>query len=290
MKLKPFGLVCLLPFLLETPSSVCAKSATPSPMASYLTEFQRAETNSNTFSPITDFSHNASIGEAYRVQKRIVAYRLANADRIAGYKGGLMSAKSLSDKGVNQPITGVLFSSGALASPATAKLCGYRRAAFEMKIGYVFGATVRTPVATVDQVKALVSAVRPVVDLPDIAYRDENTYGAIDMIAANISSSRFVEGAPTKPNAIDLDALTVSMTRDGAPVTRGTGKDSLGDQWESLRTLINIIVANRGQIDKGWIILTGKIGDKGTATPGRYIASYGPLGEIQFQIQACPGR
>jgi len=114
--------------------------------------------------------------------------------------------------------------------------------------------------------------------------------GAIDMIAANISSSRFVEGAPTKPDAIDLDALTVSMTRDGAPVTHGAGKDSLGDQWESLRTLINIIVANRGQIDKGWIILTGKIGDKGTATPGHYIAGYGPLGEIQFQIQACPER
>jgi len=290
VKLKQFGLVCILPFLLEVPSSVSAKPATPSPIASYLMEFQRAETNSNTFSPITDFSHSASIGDAYRAQKRIVAYRLAKADRIAGYKGGLMSAKSLSDKGVNQPITGVLFSSGALASPATAKLCGYRRAAFEMKIGYVFGATVRRPVATVDQVKALVSAVRPVVDLPDIAYRDENTYGAIDMIAANISSLRFVEGAPTKPNATDLDALTVSMTRDGAPVTQGTGKDSLGDQWESLRTLINIIVANRGQIDKGWIILTGKIGDKGTATPGRYIASYGSLGEIQFQIQACAKR
>jgi 2-oxo-3-hexenedioate decarboxylase len=289
VKLKSVTLF-LLPFLLGASSSIGAKPLTSSPPAEYLKEFRHAEQDSKAFSPITDFGHDTSIDEAYQIQKRIVAYRVANADRIAGYKGGLMSAKSLSDKGVNQPITGVLFSSGALASPATANLCGYRRAAFEMKIGYVFGTTVRKPVATVDQVKTLVSAVRPVVDLPDIAYRNETTYGAIDMIAANISSSRFVEGAPTKPNAIDLDELTVSMIRDGAPLTRGTGKDSLGDQWESLRTLINIIVANRGQIDKGWIVLTGKIGDKGAAVPGHYIAGYGPLGEIQFQIQACTKR
>jgi 2-keto-4-pentenoate hydratase len=288
VKLKPISIILLLPFLLETLFSVGAKSATSSPEADYLNGFRRAEEDSKIFSPITDFSHDISIGDAYEVQKRIVAYRLANADRIAGYKGGLMSAKSLSDKSVNQPITGVLFLSGALISPATTNLCGYRRAAFEMKIGYVFGATIRKPVATGDQVRSLVSAVRPVVDLPDIAYRNENTYGAIDMIAANISSSRFVEGAPRKPNTINLDALTVSMTRDGVPITRGTGKDSLGDQWESLRTLINIIVANGGHIDKGWIVLTGKIGDKGAALPGHYLANYGPLGDIQFQVQACP--
>jgi len=282
------SIIFLLPLLLGGPSSVSAKSETSSATADYLKGFRQAEGNSKTFSPVTDFSHDISADQAYQVQKRIVAYRLANADRIAGYKGGLMSAKSLSDKGVKQPITGVLFSSGALISPASASLCGYRRAAFEMKIGYVFGATIRKPVATAEEVKALVSAVRPVVDLPDIAYRDANTYGAIDMIAANISSSRFVEGAPVKPSAIDLDALPVSMTRDGAPVTRGTGKESLGGQWESLRTLINIIVENRGQIDKGWIVLTGKIGDKGTATPGHYVADYGPLGDIRFQIQACP--
>jgi 2-keto-4-pentenoate hydratase len=290
VKLKSTSLVFLLPLLLGALSSVSAKSETSSAVADYLKGFRLAEENSKTFNPITDFSHDISAGEAYQVQKRIVAYRLASADHVAGYKGGLMSAKSLSDKGVNQPITGALFSSGVLISPASASLCGYRRAAFEMKIGYVFGATIRKPVATVEEVKALVSAVRPVVDLPDIAYRDANTYGAIDMIAANISSSRFVEGAPAMPSAIDLDALTVSMTRDGAAVTRGTGKESLGAQWESLRTLINIIVENHGQINKGWIVLTGKIGDKGTATPGHYIANYGPLGDIRFQIQACPHR
>lgn len=289
MKLNPTSIVLLLLLFLGAPF-VGAKSATSSPATDYLKGFRQAEARSKIFSPITDFSRGISIDQAYQIQKRIVTYRLASADRVAGYKGGLMSAKSLSDKGVNQPITGVLFSSGALASPATANLCGYRRPAFEMKIGYVFGATVRRPVATVDQVRALVSAVRPVVDLPDIAYRNENTYGAIDMIAANISSSRFVEGAPIKPDAINLDALMVSMTRDGAPVTRGAGKDSLGDQWESLRTLINIIVENRGQIDKGWIVLTGKIGDKGAVVPGHYIAGYGPLGEVQFQIQACTER
>lgn len=288
MKLNPISIILVLPFLMEASSSIGAKSATSSPADDYLNAFRRAEEETKIFSPITDFSHDVSISDAYEAQKRILAYRLANADHIAGYKGGLMSAKSLSDKRVNQPITGMLFLSGSLLSPATASLCGYRRAAFEMKIGYVFGASVGTPIATVDQVKALVSAVRPVVDLPDIAYRDENKYGAIDMIAANISSSRFVEGTPRKPDTIDLDALTASITRDGAPVTRGTGKESLGGQWESLRTLINIIVANGGHIEKGWIVLTGKIGDKGLAMPGHYLADYGPLGDVQFQVQACP--
>lgn len=288
MNLKSVSIVLLLAFQLETQSSVDAKPATPLPVVDYLNNFLRAERDSKLFSPITDFSRDISNGEAYEVQKRIVTYRLANVGHIVGYKGGLMSARSLSDKHVNQPITGVLFLSGALSSPAIADLCGYRRAAFEMKIGYVFGATVKRPVATVDKVKTLVSAVRPVVDLPDIAYRDENSYGAIDMIAANISSSRFVEGAPIKPSTTDLGALTASISRDGTPITQGKGSDSLGDQWESLRTLINIIIANGNHIEKGWIILTGKIGGKGVAMPGQYLAKYGPLGDVRFQIRACP--
>jgi 2-keto-4-pentenoate hydratase len=249
--------------------------------------FAEGEAKAHTFAPITDLDKTVTMAQAYALQKRIVANRLASGDKVTGFKGGLMSAKSLAGRGVTEPLTGVLFASGAVASGQGASLCGYRRAAFEMKLGYVFSKPVKSPLASVAQLKTYVQAVRPVVELPDIAYRDAKTYGAIDMAAANISSARYVLGPASRPGVTDLNAVTVTMRRGGDVITTGKGSDSLGDQWESLRTVVNRVIANGSTVSAGNLVITGKIGDKGDITPARYSADFGPLGKVAFEAQPC---
>ena len=262
----------------------CASSSSR-PATQYLDGFTAAERDGVPFTPVTEAAPGVDMGAAYRLQRRLVARQTAGGDKVAGFKGGLMSAKSLADRGVTQPLTGVLFASGD--SWGEFALCGYRAPIFELKLSYVFRKQVTRKVATVAELRSLVSAIQPVVELPDIAYRDPNKYGAIDMVAANISSARYVRGAASAPDTVDADALKVRLERDGVLLAQGTGRESLGNQWESLRTLVNLIVERGGAIAQGQFVLTGKIGDKGTIVPGAYLADYGPLGKVRFTVTAC---
>lgn len=265
-------------------ASGCASSSSE-PTARYLDGFTAAERRGVSFAPVTEVAPGLDLDAAYGLQRRLVARQVGRGDKVAGFKGGLMSAKSLANRGVEQPLTGVLFARGD--SSGEVSLCGYRAPIFELKLGFVFRGPVTRGVGTAAELRALVSSVQPVVELPDIAYRDPTAYGAVDMVAANISSAHYVRGASSAPDAIDLDALQVSLERDGVVLAKGTGRESLGSQWESLRTLVNLIVARGGAIAPGQFVLTGKIGDKGAVVPGAYLADYGSLGTVRFKVSAC---
>jgi len=253
----------------------------------YLQEFWRSEAEGRTFPPVTELMPQLSLQDAYGLQKRIVSARLAKGDNIAGYKGGLMSAASLAARHVTEPLTGVLFVSGDSRDGAQISLCGYRRAGFELKLGYVFAREVRARIESLDELRTLVAEVQPIVDLPDIAYRDDKTYNAVDMVAANITAAYFVRGIARSAGTIDLDALNVTLKRDGVEIARGQGRESLGAQWESLRTVANLVTANGGRIAAGQIVITGKIGNKGDLMPGTYSADYESLGGTTFTVARC---
>ncbi|MBC2667448.1 hypothetical protein H7F51_18170 [Novosphingobium flavum] len=265
-----------------------ASCTTASPQGgAYLRGFEAAESAGRPFAPITDSLPYADQAEAYRLQARLVARRVARGDKVAGYKGGLMSEASMRGRNVGEPLVGVLFASGRAASGDTVSLCGYRKASFEQKLGFVFARSVATLPADPAALAGAVGQVVPVVDLPDIAYRDPDHYGAVDMVAANISAARYVRGAAAAPAGTDLNGLKVSMTRDGQPLTSGFGRESMGEQWGSLHTAVRLILRSGRRIKAGDLVITGKIGDRGWLPPGDYRSDYGPLGVVAFRVAPC---
>jgi 2-keto-4-pentenoate hydratase len=252
----------------------------------YLRGFAEAERRNQTFRAANEVMRNLTLAGAYRIQDRIVSARQATGDQIAGYKCGLMSMKSLIDKHVGEPLTGALFASGELEDGARVSLHAFRRGVIEMKVGYIFAAPITGPMANVQDLKTRVGSVAAVVELPDIAYRNADAYTAADMAAANISSAKFVRGAQHEFSDLDVDGLQVELRRGDRVITRGVGRDSLGGQWASLLTVVNLIVARGWSITAGQLVLTGKIGDKIPLDEGAYQADYGPLGRVGFQIDA----
>lgn len=253
----------------------------------YVQQFVRAEAAGVPFAPITDTAPTADMAAAYRLQSAIVAAHAARGDRMVGYKGGLMSAASMKARNVSVPLVAVLFASGAANSGDTISLCGYRKASFELKLGYVFARRITALPANPAALAGAVSAVLPVIDLPDIAYRDPDHYGAVDMVAANVSAARYVKGRTASPAATDLDALRVSVSRDGQPLTSGLGRESMENQWGSLFALTREILATGRTIAPGQLVITGKIGDRGWLPAGAYRADYGPLGVVDFNVKPC---
>ena len=277
----------LLPALLPAVMALAACASGTTADRAYLRGFARAEAAGTPFAPITDSEPQAGMDAAYRLQRQLVAARTARGDRIAGFKGGLMSAASMRARGVTKPLAGVLFASGAAASGDALSLCGYRKASFELKLGFVFSRAVSRLPADAAALRQSVGTVMPVIDLPDIAYRDPDHYGAVDMVAANISAARYVRGKPGLTDAADLDALKVVLSRDGQPVASGMGRESMGNQWDSLLTVTREILLSGRQIAPGQLVLTGKIGDRGWLVPGDYRADYGPLGTVAFGVKPC---
>jgi 2-keto-4-pentenoate hydratase len=263
--------------------AIAALSAgcTSGPQGAYLRQFVAAERASSPFEPITTHLPAATLAEAYAVQDRYVRRRVRAGDTVAGYKGGLMSAASLRSRGVSEPLVGVLFASDAVRDGAAVSLCSYRKASFELKLGYLLD-DVSGP--------ALRASVVPVIDLPDIAYRDPDHYGAVDMVAANVSAARYVRGAVRPIADVDLDAVRVTLRRDGAIVASGTGRESLDGQKRSLETVVDQVRKSGRTPKAGDLIVTGKIGDRGWLQPGDYAADYGVLGVVRFTVTPCGGR
>ena len=261
-------------------------SCATTPDAAYLRQYDAAEKAGRPFAPVTDTQPAMTVAEAYRLQQRIVQARLRRGDRVAGYKGGLMSAASLRQRGVTEPLVGVLFASGRTATGAAVSLCGYRKASFELKLGFQFARSVPSN-ADLATLRGAVGAVMPVIDLPDIGYRDPDKYGAADMVAANVSAAKWIAGSSFPTASADLDTLSVSLARGGQRLASGVGRESLDGQWQSLAAVVRQIGATSRQLKPGDIVITGRIGDRGWLPPGDYRADYGPLGVIPFTVAAC---
>jgi 2-keto-4-pentenoate hydratase len=245
----------------------------------YVARFLAAERGGMPFDPVTASLPATTFAQAYGLQTDYIRQRLRAGDRIAGYKGGLMSAASMKARNVTEPLVGTLFASGRADNGSTITLCGYRKASFELKLGYVIDGARRGLPASV--------TVLPVIDLPDIAYRDPDHYGAVDMVAANVSAARYVRGTPRPIGELDLDAIAVTLTRDGRPIASGIARESLGNQLKSVDVVLDLARKNQRKPARGDLIVTGKIGDRGWLLPGDYVADYGPLGRVGFTVADC---
>ena len=109
---------------------------------------------------------------------------------------------------------------------------------------------------------------------------------ARDAVAANIGSARYIVGAAVAPRMIEnLDALSVSMSRDGQTFHSAKGADVKGGQAETLMTLMNQIIDQGHVIHRGDIIICGALGGAKPGEKGRYRADFGALGVVEFKLE-----
>jgi 2-keto-4-pentenoate hydratase len=225
-----------------------------------------------------------SIEEAYDVQAEYVRLKLGG-DEIAGYKAGLTSKAAQEKFGVNNPVSGVLFSSGTHESPTVIEGSKFRGLMIETEIGFVVGKPIKEKIPDAASLREHIVAVLPVVELPETGFADMKKIKAQDIIAANVGSAAFITGAQKPLAGADLDGITVKLVSGGEALNHGKGSDALGGQWEALLWLVNSVVEHGWAIDKGSILLTGSLGKVVPANPGRYEARFGELGNVSFEIR-----
>lgn len=224
-----------------------------------------------------------SVEQAYSVQRHYVKGRLAN-EKLVGFKAGLTSEPAQKKFNVSQPVVGVLFANGDLSSrQSSVKLSQFKNLMLETELGFEIGQAITDLVSDKKQIKQYIKSIFPLIELPELSFVSPPT--GIDIIAANVGAAAFIKGQPVDNLAhLNLNALGVTLTREGEPVNVGQGRDALGDQWEAVWWLVNTLVKLGWKLEPGQFVITGAMGKMIKAEPGNYQADFGELGNLSFTI------
>jgi len=231
---------------------------------------------------VSSIHSDLSIIQAYLIQSDYVKKRLAGK-KPAGFKAGL-TAKSAQQKfNVNDALAGVLFANGDFTHIPSIKRSQFQRLMLETELGFEIGKAITIPIANITELKSFIQVVFPVIELPELGFKAKPK--GIDIIAANVGSAAFIKGKPVTNFApLDLNALTVTFTKDGEVVNVGQGADALGNQWEAALWLVNTVIAQGWRLEPGQFLITGAMGKMITAEVGNYQADFGEFGTIAFSI------
>ncbi len=235
--------------------------------------------------------HQAAVAQLLFVQKRL--HSELN-EVISGYKAGLTSKAGQKKFNVKAAISGVLFERGQVKSDGakvngTVKLSEYRKLMLETEIGFILGSDIDTPVESVEQLKSKISAVMPVIEMPNLAFADLKNITGQDIIASNATANRYLLGeAIPMPVSFSLNDVKTSLQHSTKGkrilVNQGSGEDALGDQWQALLWLVNERLESGYHLSKGQFLITGALGKMLPAQTGHYQADFGPLGKLTFTV------
>ncbi len=264
-----------------SPTSGAADAAAPDWVAPFADRVHDAWRDGTPMPQLSAAYPEASLAEAYLVQKHFVARRM-KPDGIGGFK-----AAGVASTAPDHPLVAVMPASGVLHAKdkIVIDLAGDPRRHVENEIGYVFHRPVTEPPADVDALRRCVKAVVAVLEVPGGAVEEAHPSTTNDIVAWNINAKEMILGGERDPAAVDPDAVTITCTRDGETVNTARGDLAAGGQWHTLLKTVNRVLQQGYTVQPGQVITNGALGKITPAAPGRYLAEYGPLGDIEFEVR-----
>lgn len=241
---------------------------------------------------------DASTEDAIVAQKHYVFYfagitevepELEDAE-IVGIKGAVVSEVGQKFFGIDGPLSAVLFKHGwHNAKDQNRTEIEIREDAepgVEMELGIILSKRISEELESVEELKKHVRAIVPVVELPAGLHNWPQKPKAIDLIAANVDSDNYIVGEEHTDLTIDLDALSIQLTKDGGVINETTGGAAKNGQWANFLHQVNWAVRqNYFPLKSGNLIITGALGKINRTGKGDYEADFGELGDIKFKLK-----
>ncbi len=257
--------------------------AASAPRISEMTELLWKARTEKRLTPLLSKAYpSLDLETAYRVQKVFVSRILAN-DRVGGFKAGLNSPASQKRFGLRAPMAGVLLASGRNEGTPVVDRSKFRRLALETEVAFEVGRPIAQPVRIVAALRERIRAVMPAIELPELGFADMKRLKGVDVISANAAVASFIVGVSHKSGSVNFDPLTVALSWDGREINRWEG--AMESRWKSALWLVNAMVARGWRIESGHILMTGALGKLLPGKPGKYVADYGKLGRVSFEIR-----
>jgi len=196
------------------------------------------------------------IADAYAIQQRIIARKLAAGARLRGHKIGLTSKAMQSTVGINEPDYGHLldtmfFQDGD--TNATETLIVPR---VEVELAFVLGKPLRGPDVTLFDVLDATDYVVPALELID--GRSKYPRRIVDNIADNAACAGIILGGrPVKPLEVDLRWVAALLLKNGVIEESGVSAAVLGHPALGIAWLANKLAAHDTGLEAGHIVRAG---------------------------------
>jgi 2-keto-4-pentenoate hydratase len=219
-----------------------------------------------------------SLEDAYRVQDRMTALRLAAGERVTGWKLGYTSAAMRAQMGVASPNFGPLTDVMVLDSPAVLPCC-VLQPRVEPEIGLRLGRRLVPPFSVDSVLDACDTALAclEIVDSVWTGYRftlEDNT--------ADGSSAAWVAVGSELPLA-GLESLPVTLLADGEAAESGTGAAASGHPAAGVVWLAEQLAARGRWLEPGDLVITGGLTRAPSLEPGHRISA--SFGDGQWTVE-----
>jgi len=239
--------------------------------------------------PLTAREAAIDIDDAYRISLHLLKRREAAGEKVIGKKIGVTSKPVQDMLGVHQPDFGFLtdrmrIAHGSQGRLSAAKLIQPRA---EGEIAFVLKKDLRGPGVTEEQVLDATDYVSPCFEIVDSRIRDWKIR-IQDTVADNASCGVFVIGAArVRPRDLDLAAVKMDITKNGAHIASGTGPAVQGHPATAVAWLANTLGRFGIPFLAGEVILSGSLAPLLPITPGdRFEMSLAGIGNSSISFTA----
>lgn len=231
--------------------------------------------------PLTEQQPGLTVDDAYAIQARNTARRLAEGRRIVGRKIGLTSKAMQAQLGVSEPDYGALFDDMLVPDGDAADMTRFLAPRVEAEFAFVMESDLAGPGVDALAAGRAVAGVVPAIEIIDSRIADWRITLA-DTIADNASSGAFVVGSNITPLAgLDLKLTGVALTHNGAVAATGTGAAVLGDPLRCVAWLANALGGHGESLRAGDIVLSGAVHAAVGVAAGDFVeARFAHLGSV----------
>lgn len=218
-----------------------------------------ALTDRRTLTPLSTRHPDLTIDDAYAIQQRLMARRLAAGERVIGKKIGVTSQAVMNMLGVYQPdfgwLTDAMVYHDGEAIPAATLI----QPKAEGEIAFMLGRTLKGPGITAADVLAATEGVMACFEIVDS--RIEAWKIRIqDTVADNASCGVFVLGDRlVDPRDVDLNTCGMVLEKNGEIVATGAGAAALGAPANAVAWLANTLGARGIALEAGEVVLSGSL-------------------------------
>jgi 2-oxo-hept-3-ene-1,7-dioate hydratase len=225
----------------------------------------------------------ATMDDAYAVQKAFVDRKRAQGRHAIGWKIGLTSRAMQQQLNITTPDSGVLLDDMAFADGAAIPASRFIAPRIEAEIAFVMASPLSGTV-TRDQVLAATAYVTPALEILDtriLRVQGDKTRTIIDTIADNAANAGIVTGTSRHSPTTDLRWVGAIVKRDGVVEETGLGAGVLDDPVTGIIWLAQRLGQYGQGILPGQIVLSGSFIRAMECPSGcRIEADFGPFGAL----------
>ncbi len=251
----------------------------------YGDELHTALRTRSTVAPLLAREPDITINDAYRIQQRMVARRLAQGETIVGKKIGVTSRAIQELIGVNQPDFGQLTSSMAYQEGQDVPLNALIQPRAEAEVAFVLKRDLKGPGITATDVLRATDYVVPCFEIVDSRITDWKIK-IQDTIADNASCGVYLLGnTRIRPTDVDLNLAGMVLERNGELFSTAAGAAVQGGPVNAVVWLANTLGALGIPFLAGEVILSGSQSTLVPCAPGDTLrCSVGGIGSCEIHF------